>query len=245
MKGKIILTVLLCLNVAMAASQKFEVAELNLGPQCPGAADVYKDIVSYISRKTSLIPSDTLPKVDLSTDAIFNYGMLLLSCNLSPGSLDYFSLLRLRKYLMSGGFLFINNLSPAGEEFDDWVRRTANLLFPMENIRPVSEKHAVLRSFFLINKRGGRFSIGPILESVNYGTKSPIIYSRNDIISIWRKDSTGGYLYPCLPGGEDQREIGKRILLNIFIYSVTGTYKLDAVHQPYIIRKMRILNGGN
>jgi hypothetical protein len=42
-----------------------------------------------------------------------------------------------------------------------------------------------------------------------------------------------------VPGGETQREGSLRQWVNIVVFSVTGTYKTDAVHQPFIERKVQ------
>jgi hypothetical protein len=56
------------------------------------------------------------------------------------------------------------------------------------------------------------------------------------------KDSFGKYIYPCVPAGEPQRQNAQKLMINIIMYSLTGSYKLDAVHQPFIIEKLRILD---
>ena len=49
----------------------------------------------------------------------------------------------------------------------------------------------------------------------------------------------GRPLLPCLPGGEPQRHNARKLTLDILMYSLTGSYKSDAVHQPYLLQKMR------
>jgi hypothetical protein len=49
------------------------------------------------------------------------------------------------------------------------------------------------------------------------------------------------YLKDCLPGGEKQRFESMKLTVNILMYVLTGTYKLDAIHSPFIKRKMEEL----
>jgi hypothetical protein len=65
------------------------------------------------------------------------------------------------------------------------------------------------------------------------------VYTRNDVLGAWAKDPLGHYLYDCAPGGDAQRMAARKLALNIVIYALTGSYKADAVHQPFLLEKMR------
>ncbi len=45
-------------------------------------------------------------------------------------------------------------------------------------------------------------------------------------------------LYPCVPGGEAQREMAYRFGVNLVMYALTGNYKSDQVHVPAILERL-------
>lgn len=236
--------------------QNYTWAELDFGASCGVSDGVYKDILKYLTDSTSVTVENEKKVLKLSDEEIFQYPFIILSCRAAPRSLEYDELHRLRMYLISGGTLFINDaLGLKYTEFSDWVKRTVKLIFPetdaVSNTRlgdlstsllPMKKEHPVLRSFFLINGPAGRFSNQVVPDVVNYSNRSVIIYSKNDLLGVWAKDGFGKYMYPCVPQGETQRQNAQKLIVNIIIYSLTGSYKLDAVHQPFIIEKLRILD---
>ncbi len=51
------------------------------------------------------------------------------------------------------------------------------------------------------------------------------------------KDPLGTWEYEVIPGGERQREMAFRLRINIIIYALTGDYKQDQVHLPFIMKR--------
>ena len=68
-----------------------------------------------------------------------------------------------------------------------------------------------------------------------------MIFSRNDLLGVWPVDALGRWLYEPSPRGCQRRE-GEKLTLNILIYALTGSYKQDAVHQPFIMQRLRELD---
>jgi hypothetical protein len=51
-------------------------------------------------------------------------------------------------------------------------------------------------------------------------------------------DDGGRALYPCTPGGEQQREQAIRFGVNLVMYALTGNYKNDQVHASALLKRM-------
>ncbi|MEA3307084.1 MAG: DUF4159 domain-containing protein [Elusimicrobiota bacterium] len=237
--------ILLTLASRLCQAQNFQWVHLSLGDECVDNSGAFGGILDYITTNTSITVNKERKAVKISDDDLFDYPFITLSCKSAPRSLSFAEILKLRKYLMHGGTLFINNrFARKGEGFDNWVKKTTELLFSENSLMPFSRKHAALRSFFLIKKAGGRFIFASAPSALDYAGRSVIIYSKNDLLGIWPKGPLGRYQYRCIPGGEEQRKNGKKLLLNIILYGLTGTYKLDAVHQPHILRKLRMMEKG-
>lgn len=224
-------------------AQNFTWAELDLGSYCGISDGVYKDVLKFLTDSTSVTVENKKKVLKLSDNELFQYPFLVLSCRAAPESLEFDELHKIRMYLISGGTLFINDeLGLKYTEFSDWVKRTIKLIFPEMDFLPMKKEHPALRSFFLINGPAGRYSNQIVPDVVDYSNRSVIIYSKNDLLGVWVKDSFGKYIYPCVPGGESQRQNAQKLMINIIMYSLTGSYKLDAVHQPFIMEKLRIID---
>jgi hypothetical protein len=145
---------------------------------------------------------------------------------------------RIREYLGSGGVLLIDNAEadPAGS-FARSIARFPDRLYPQGVWETIPVDHAVYRSFFLLRESVGRRQ-GSGLKGLRVGGRVAVIYADNDLHGTWVPAPAGGYLFPCTPGGEEQRRHAHMLLMNIALYSVTGTYKTDAVHQEYLQRKL-------
>ena len=68
----------------------------------------------------------------------------------------------------------------------------------------------------------------------------------HDLLGVWATDRLGNPVKKCTPGGELQRLEAKKLAVNILMYGLTGTYKLDAMHRNNIINKLKyktLLNG--
>ena len=81
---------------------------------------------------------------------------------------------------------------------------------------------------------GGELRFIPQDEPLGYGHA---VFCANDLGGAWDGDPLGGYTYPCTPGGERQRELSFRMGVNLVLYALTGNYKKDQVHIPFILKR--------
>jgi len=177
--------------------------------------------------------------LDPTDPRLFESPFLMLSGKDAPSPLSDEEVGRLRDYLTSGGFLWIeDSTGRQASAFDDWVRSQLARILPDADLRPLPSDHVLFKTFFLIDRIGGRVKISGSVEGVDWAGKTVLVYSRNDVLGAWAKDALGSPLYQCVPGGEVQRLDAKKLTLNIVMYALTGTYKADAVHQPFILRKI-------
>ena len=64
-----------------------------------------------------------------------------------------------------------------------------------------------------------------------------MIVCQNDLAGAWDGDLLGAYTNTCVPGGERQREMSFRLGINLVMYAMTGNYKKDQVHLPFILKR--------
>ena len=171
---------------------------------------------------------------------MFSSPFIYLAGASAPEPLQDDELRRLRQFISGGGFLWIEDSGggPPGS-FDRWVRRELPRVLPDAELRPLPVDHVLYRTFFLLRGPAGRVRVHGALEGVDWGGRVAVLYNRDDALGAWAKDALGKPLRSCVPGGEAQRELAKRLTLNVIMYSLTGSYKSDAVHQAAILDKLK------
>jgi hypothetical protein len=107
---------------------------------------------------------------------------------------------------------------------------------------PVPPDHVITKSFYLMQDFPGRFAgstlwIGETEGRVNDGVASVLIGS-NDWASAWAVNDQGRPYFAVVPGGERQRELAYRFGVNLVMYALTGNYKADQVHVPFILERL-------
>ncbi len=143
----------------------------------------------------------------------------------------------LRRYLLCGGMIFIEDSSGRkGLGFDRAARSIIRRLLPDNPLVRIPMDDAVFRAFYLMRGVSGRIETNDYLEGCKLGDRFCVIYSQNDLLGAWEKDNLGNYLYPC---PEKQRWEAKKLSLNIILYALTGTYKTDIIHVPFIKNKLQ------
>jgi len=219
---------------------RFVWTQLKLGPGWDPYPDAPAQILELLSTVTSVLVHPERRVVAPQDPALFASPLVVLAGREAPPPLAAADGRRLRAYLDAGGMLWIEDTSgsPSGS-FDRWVRRTLKDLLPESELRALEADHVVFKAFFFLRGVAGRVLVRGTLEGVAWGGRTAVVYSRNDILGAWIKDPLGRPLLPCLPGGEAQRHNARKLGLNIIMYSLTGSYKSDAVHQPYLLQKMR------
>lgn len=171
---------------------------------------------------------------------IFEYPFIYMSGDMEFDSFNEIELLNLKRYLESGGTLLIDDcFGKKGAGFDKCVRREVKRLFPDNGFVNLTKEHTIFRSFFLLKESAGRINENRFIEGVTLDDRTVIIYSQNDLGGAWARDNFGNWEFDVVPGGVGQREKAFRLGINIIMYALTGNYKQDQVHHPFISRRQR------
>jgi uncharacterized membrane protein len=241
-KAAAILLLILGLAAPSSAQQgdRFVWTQLKLGPTWDPYPSAPAEALELFSTLTSVLTAPQARSITLKDPALFSSPLVILAGREAPPPLDSEELSNLRNYLAAGGMLWAEDTSGTrSSSFDRWLRGTLKEALPESELAPIEFDHAVYRSFFLLRAAVGRLALRATLEGLPWSGRMAVVYSRNDLLGLWVKDALGRPLLPCLPGGEPQRHNGRKLTLNILMYSLTGSYKSDAVHQPYLLQKMR------
>ena len=201
-------------------------------------------LLAAIEMRTSVVVSREKKTLSAGAANLFEYPFIYMA---GDGGFEPFTgdeRARLRRYLKLGGTMFIDDATGRKHsEFDRRVREELRGILPEDDFRRIPASHAVYKSFYLLPSAAGRKIVEPYLEGITLSgeDRTPVIYSRNDIAGALEEDAFGKWEYACVPGGEPQRELAFRVAINVIVYALSGDYKTDRVHEPFIRRRQRAL----
>jgi hypothetical protein len=112
-------------------------------------------------------------------------------------------------------------------------------VFPEKSFTRLPSSHAAMRSYYLLKRIGGRVMLSPYLEGITVGDTTPLVYCHNDLAGAWERDQLGSWVHPCTPGGEEQRKDAFHVGINLILYAMTGNYKEDLIHAPFIRKRLQ------
>lgn len=223
---------------------KFVYAQLQYDGAWDPYPEVHKSIFEMVQGMTNIPLARDRKVVTLSDPTLFESPFLLIKGN-SALRFSAKEKSTLKQYIDGGGFIFIDDtLANPQSPFTQSVRALFSELYPDRPFERLASDHAIFRSFFLLRSAGGRRIALKYLEGLEVGGRSggegrtAVVFCANDLLGTWMRDHVGDYSYSCDPGGEPQRWESFKLTLNIIYFSLTGTYKRDAVHQPFIERKL-------
>jgi len=201
--------------------------------------DMWGEVISYLTTTTS-IKAYPQRKIVTINEEIFNFPFVWVLGKSAFPPLSGQEIKILRTFFERGGMMFIDDSSDVVDSrFRQSVKEELAKVFPERAWREIPISHAIFRSFYLLRGVSGRRIWRNHLEGILHGEKYVVVFSANDISGTWSKDRFGNYLYECIPHRERQRWEAQKLVINVIMYSLTGTYKGDAVHQPFIERKLQ------
>ncbi|MBI5543465.1 MAG: DUF4159 domain-containing protein [Deltaproteobacteria bacterium] len=193
-----------------------------------------------VSQRTSAEVFPEARPFGLADQALFRYPFLYFGGEgpfppLSPDEVG-----NLRRWITWGGFMLADaNDGSNGDGFDASFRREIARVLPGSPLSRLSADHVVYRSYYLLDRHGGRLLVRPFMEAAMVGRRAAVIYSQNDLAGAWSRDEHGDWDFQCSPGGESQREVALRTGINLVFYALCLDYKEDAVHLPFIMKRRR------
>ena len=227
-------------SIALPASNTFALAQLKYtGGQWDPRPQATLALMREVRQRTSVETQDERVVVTLEAPALFSYPFLYMTGEQAFAPLSEPALATLRRYLLFGGLLLIDDArGNKGRDFDASVRRDMARLFPDKPLKVLAPDHTVFRSFYLIRTVGGVRLVSPYLEGVQMGERTPLLYCQNGLGAAWERDFLGNWVSQCHPGGEAQRLEAFKLGVNMVLYALTVNYKQDLIHIPFIRKKL-------
>jgi hypothetical protein len=205
-------------------------------------------LTRVLSRRTSVEPGAPLG-VDPSRDELSFFPLIYWPVVPEAAELSDAAKKRVNDFLAHGGtILFDLREAAAGTMILGRASRGSEALMRLSDgldippLAPVPPDHVLTKSFYLMQDFPGRYAggtlwVGATEGRVNDGVASVLVGS-NDWASAWAVDTNGRPHYAVVPGGERQRELAYRAGVNLVMYALTGNYKADQVHVPFILERL-------
>jgi len=124
-----------------------------------------------------------------------------------------------------------------GSQFYQNVKAQMQKVLPGREFKTVPREAVVFRTYYLLDEVSGRRLNSAFIEGIELDGRWVSLYSFNDILGAIYRLPTGDFGFSVSPYGPVQRILAERLLLNMFMYSVTVDYKDDAIHLPHILRR--------
>jgi hypothetical protein len=191
-----------------------------------------------VRQRTSVDTRLEASQIRLSDPRVFDTPLLYFAGDRAFPPLSEAEVQGLRRFVDYGGFVIVDDASPADDTgFDGSVRRTLSRAFGAQALARVDDKHVVFRSFYLVSRPVGRTEGPAYLEGIERAGRLAVVYSRHDLGGAYERDNLGNYAHAVVPGAERQRELAFRLGVNLILYALCLDYKDDQVHAPFIMRR--------
>lgn len=225
---------------AFGDSSKFIPAIARHGGNWNARPNALRRLCWEIAGRTSVEIFPEARPFALSDRGLFRFPFLYFGGEGDFPPLSEAEVINLRRYLTYGGFLLGDaNDGSNGDGFDAAFRREMARVLPGTPMARIPQEHVLFKSYYLIDRTGGRLLVKPWLEGMMVGGRAAVVYSQNDLGGAWSRDEHGDWEFEVSPGGESQREVALRTGVNLALYALCLDYKEDAVHVPFIMKKRR------
>jgi hypothetical protein len=142
----------------------------------------------------------------------------------------------LRRYLLLGGILFVDDSKPDSGAFGASVRREIARVIPEAPVVRLEPSHVLYKSYYLIDRPVGRVIGQPFWEAIVRGRTAQVIFSSHDLLGALARQDDGAWALD-VEGGYAHRQQAIRMAVNVAMYVLCSDYKDDQVHAEELMRR--------
>jgi len=235
---------------ALAATLRTRLAYVETGvPAVDGTSRAgLNGLTRVLERRTSIEAGPPLG-VNLESDELAFFPLLYWPITPEQRDLSENAARKVNAFMTNGGtILFDLREANAGAQPFGRASRGMQALqrltraLDLPPLSPVPPDHVLTKSFYLMQEFPGRLAGGTLWVEAAAAQRNdgvtPVLVGSNDWAGAWALSDYGRPLFPVVPGGERQREMAYRFGINLTMYAMTGNYKADQVHVPYILERL-------
>lgn len=224
---------------AIGEETAFTIARLDYRGEDPNPRPTaLRRLLLEVEKRTSIRVRTDVPVVSGETVDLFDYPFVAMCGEGSIEPLSDQAVSNLRTYLKAGGFLLIDSADGVSDgPFIEGAQRELARILPNEELSSIPRDHVLYKSFYLIDEPVGRTNVSDRMGAIFGDDRLLAVVSPNDLTGAWARDSFGNWEYSVSPGGDRQREMAFRLGVNLVMYALTGNYKADQVHVPFILKR--------
>jgi hypothetical protein len=236
----VIPTILPSIARGFGEGSQFDVAEITVPGGTLHRPEAWKRMLHEVIQATSVVTNPRTVQVAPEDPDLFQHPFAVMVGQSALPPLSEEAIRQLRRYISYGGFLLIDDASGTGNgAFASSVRRLCQQIFPTRPLSPLPADHAVYRSFFLLTEPIGRTRGTGVLEGIQLGPTTPLMFVPNDLSGALDR-SEDGRNRNALEGGEMQRREATKLGINMVLYALTSNYKHDTAHVMELMREGRL-----
>ncbi len=211
-------------------------------------------LTDVLTKRTAVEPAAPMA-IDIEKDTIVFFPLIYWPITADTPVPSQAALARLDAFMKNGGTIFFDTRNDNGDSIDFTGEATPTLkalrrilaTLDIPPLEPVPPDHVLTKAFYLMQTFPGRYANGRLWVQASGGAAqsktradgvSSIIIGSNDYAAAWAVDASGRPMFPCVPGGEQQREFAYRAGINLVMYALTGNYKADQVHVPALLERL-------
>ena len=185
--------------------------------------------------------------VDPEQDELSFFPLIYWPMTATQPALSDAAVARINAYLGRGGMIIFDTRDQGqggNDRVGPGVARLRELArgIDIPPLQPVNAKHVLSKSFYLLSDFPGRLTGGSLWveagDERRHDGVAGVVISSHDLAAAWAVDEGGQPLVPLGLGGEKQREMAYRTGVNLVMYVLTGNYKADQVHVPFILERL-------
>jgi hypothetical protein len=154
-----------------------------------------------------------------------------------PAALTPREVANLRRFLLLGGVLFVDDQEPVSGAFGRAARREIARVVPDQTPIAIGPENVVFRSFYLLRRAVGRVAGPPKLDAIVRGGAVQVLFGKHDLLGALASGEGGVPSMSIEGGSEAQREEAIRLAVNVAMYVLCSNYKDDQVHAEHLMRR--------
>lgn len=205
-----------------------------------------ESLARILTARTSIRVSGVVG-VDPEIDTLYTYPFLYWPMAAAQRPLSLTAAQIVQSYMARGGTVVFDTRDLQFGDIDGQtigVERLRNLTQSLQipSLAQVEKGHILTKSFYLLDTFPGLYTGGKLWvekdPNPNYDSITSVIIGGNDWAAAWSDDAADRSRLPVGPGGERQREMAIRFGVNLVMVTLTGNYKTDQVHAPFILQRL-------